>query len=91
LDTDITDLFKQRAGQDITNPLASVFDKMDPKVRAQNIACLKNVFFVGQADFRKTAKCQAQNYLLIIASGILMGSMGLKCRALSCYHGPISK
>ncbi|KAF9463705.1 glycosyltransferase family 2 protein [Collybia nuda] len=78
LNSDLTDVFKQRSGQDITKPLGEVFDKMDSKTRAQNINCLKNIFYIGQADFRKTPRCQAQNYMLIIASGILMGSMGLK-------------
>ncbi|KAG6888077.1 hypothetical protein C0992_009697 [Termitomyces sp. T32_za158] len=32
----------------------------------------------GMVDFRKTARCQTQNYLLIVMSGILMASIGLK-------------
>ncbi|KAF5369698.1 hypothetical protein D9615_010145 [Tricholomella constricta] len=78
LNTDITDLFKQRAGQDITEPLNKAMAKLDELTRLQNVACLKNVFKIGEMDFRKTPRCQVQNYLLIIASGILMGSMGLK-------------
>ncbi|KAJ7590720.1 chitin synthase [Mycena floridula] len=78
LNSDIVDLFKQQSGQDITKPLGAVLSSLDPNTRAQNINCLKNVFFIGQVDIRKTARCQAQNYILLVLSGIMMASMGLK-------------
>ncbi|KAJ7173470.1 glycosyltransferase family 2 protein [Mycena filopes] len=78
LDQDLVSVFKQQSGQDITKPLNVVLDKMDPDARGLNMQCLNNVFYVGNHDFRKSARCSVQNYLLIIASGILMGSMGLK-------------
>ncbi|RDB20078.1 Chitin synthase 8 [Hypsizygus marmoreus] len=78
LDPSITDIFKQRSGQDVTKVMTDVVNAMDPTTRAQNIACLKNVFYVGQADFRKTPRCQVQNFMLIAVSGILMASVGLK-------------
>ncbi|KNZ77066.1 Chitin synthase 8 [Termitomyces sp. J132] len=78
LNSDITDLFKQRSGQDITEPLNKVLATLDATTVQQNTACLKNVFGIGQKDFRKTARCQVQNYLLIVMSGILMASIGLK-------------
>ncbi|KAG6809077.1 hypothetical protein H0H92_001693 [Tricholoma furcatifolium] len=78
LNTDITALFDQRTGQDISSALEKVLSTLDSTTVAQNVACLKNVFYVGQTDFRKTARCQVQNYLLIVMSGILMASMGLK-------------
>ncbi|KAG5652272.1 hypothetical protein H0H81_005583 [Sphagnurus paluster] len=78
LDTSITDLFKQRAGQDISEPLNKVLATMDNLTRLQNVACLKNVFKIGEADFRKSARCQVQNYLLIAAAGVLMASILMK-------------
>lgn len=83
LDSDITDVFKQRAGQDITEPLNKVLDAMDTDTQKANKNCLSNVFSVGKTDFRKTARCEAQNYVLLIMSGILMASMGMKC---TCGH-----
>ena len=79
LEPNIVDLFKQQKGQDITAPMKTVLSQMSPVARAQNLNCLKNAFRLGQTDFRKTARCQAQNYLLLIFSGIIVGSMTLKC------------
>lgn len=78
LDQSISDVFRQRVGQDVTKPLKDELDKLDPTKRAQHVNCLKNVFYAGETDFRKTSRCQVQNYVLLIASGILMSSMGLK-------------
>lgn len=72
-------MFTQRTGQDVTKQLNQALDGLDPDKRAAHVNCLKNAFYVGDTDFRKTARCQTQNYMLLIASGILMGSMGLKC------------
>jgi len=82
LDENISDVFRQRAGQDVTKDLNKVLAAMDSQTRSRNVNCLKNVFYVGQTDFRKTARCQAQNILLIIFSAILMASMGLKCMSI---------
>ncbi|TFK63456.1 glycosyltransferase family 2 protein [Pluteus cervinus] len=78
LNSNIVDLFKQRAGQDISQSLNKVLSGLDEATRTNNIRCLKNAFFVGSVDFRKTARCQTQNYILISISGVLMASMGLK-------------
>ncbi|KAF5363873.1 hypothetical protein D9756_000062 [Leucocoprinus leucothites] len=78
LNSDVSDIFRQRSGQDVTTQLNKVLDAMDEATRGRNTVCLKNLFYVGDTDFRKTARCQTQNYLLLIASGILMASMGLK-------------
>lgn len=85
LDSDIVAVFKQQAGQDITKDLNAVLSGKDSDTVGKNIECLKNSFSVGGVDFRKTARCQAQNYLLLIFSGILMGSMLLKCKFLQLF------
>ncbi|CAK5267523.1 unnamed protein product [Mycena citricolor] len=78
LDNNIVSVFKQQSGQDITKPLNAVLDAMSADQRGLNMQCLNNAFYIGQYDFRKDARCTVQNYLLLVASGILMGSMGLK-------------
>ncbi|KAJ7065405.1 glycosyltransferase family 2 protein [Mycena amicta] len=78
LDDNLVSVFKQQSGQDITKPLNVLLDAMDPDQRGLNLQCLNNVFYVGDIDFRKTARCQVQNYFLIVASGIMMASVGLK-------------
>ncbi|KAF5373988.1 hypothetical protein D9615_009892 [Tricholomella constricta] len=42
-------------GQDITEPLSKAMAKLDELTRLQNVACLKNVFKIGEMDFRKNA------------------------------------
>lgn len=82
LDQDFVDIFKQRSGQDITKPLTGVLDNMNPNTRAQHLSCIENVFLAGGVDFRKSARCQVQNFLLIIISAILMASIAMKCAFL---------
>ncbi|THH18601.1 hypothetical protein EW146_g2427 [Bondarzewia mesenterica] len=78
LNSDITDVFQQQSGQDITKPLSKVLAALDDTTRQQNLYCLNNRFYVGKPDFRKTARCQVQNYLLLVASSILVASMVVK-------------
>ena len=82
LDSDIVDIFKQQAGQDITKDLNAVLSGKDVDTVGKNIQCLKDAFLWGGIDFCKSAHCQVQNYLLLIFSGVLMASMLLKCMFL---------
>ncbi|TFK33275.1 glycosyltransferase family 2 protein [Crucibulum laeve] len=78
LNEDFVDVFKQRSGQDVTEPLNKVLTAMSTEQQDQHMVCVRNLFLAGQTDFRKTARCQVQNYMLIIASAVLMASMALK-------------
>ncbi|GLB34323.1 putative TRAFAC class myosin-kinesin ATPase superfamily, myosin family protein [Lyophyllum shimeji] len=90
INKDIADLFKQRAGQDITKQMNTIMAGLDQLTRLQNTACLKNVFKIGEVDYRKSARCQVQNYMLIVVSGILMGSVVLKFLAALQFGGRAS-
>ena len=79
MNSDITDIFQQQPGQDITGPLNAALAKLDSTTAQQNIQCLKNMFYRGEKDFRKQARCQVQNYLLLVASSILVASVAMKC------------
>jgi chitin synthase len=83
LSQDVSNVFQQQPGQDITKPLNAVFDKMDANTRQQNIDCLNHAFFVGGTDFRKTARCQVQNFVLLVVSGILVASITMKCKFIT--------
>jgi chitin synthase len=76
----VTDLFQQQPGQDITLPLNEVFAGMNNLTAEQHIDCLKNVFYVGNTDFRKTARCQVQNGLLLGFSVMLVTTIAAKCQ-----------
>ena len=77
-------VFRQMSGRDVTGPLNAVLESMNTTYREQHMACLNNAFLVGEVDFRKTARCQVQNWLLIFFSALLMASIALKC--LFCFR-----
>ena len=79
LDPDLVAVFQQRSGQDITQPLNVVLDAMNSTYREQHMACLNTAFLMGTVDFRNSARCQVQNWLLIFFAALLMASIALKC------------
>ncbi|KAF8887281.1 chitin synthase-domain-containing protein [Gymnopilus junonius] len=58
MNSDFVAVFEQQSGQDLTKPLDAVYAKMDAQTKAQHMDCLENVFLSGEADFRKSARCQ---------------------------------
>jgi chitin synthase len=80
LDKDLVGLFKQQAGQDITNAVDNVSMTLsDHSVKAHN-ARLNNRFMYGKTNFRLTARCTVQGYLLIVASAIIALTILVKCK-----------
>lgn len=80
IDSNLVNLFKQRTGQDITSVMQTALNQMSESARRDQLNCLNNYFKVGLTDFRKTPRCQVQQWMLIAASAVLMGSMALKCK-----------
>ena len=82
-------LFQQQPGQDITKQVNQVLATLDATTKAQNLNCMSNLFYLGKLDFRKDARCQVQNILLLVVSIILMVSIAVKCELLSpsCQQG----
>ena len=72
-------LFQQQPGQDITKELNSILSGLDTETQEQNMNCISNIGYYGKPDFRKSARCQVQNILLLVVSIILMVSIGVKC------------
>ena len=77
---EISTLFSTQAGQDITTALDKVFAGMSSDDVSNTLACLDTAFLVGETDFRKTAKCLVQNYLLLGFSIILITTIASKCQ-----------
>jgi chitin synthase len=73
LDTNLSNLWQQQAGQDITATISKL--AIDPATLAANMACITNLFYVGETDFRLTARCQVQPYLLLTFSIILVSTI----------------
>ncbi|KAG1871344.1 glycosyltransferase family 2 protein [Suillus subalutaceus] len=86
LDTNLVAVFEEQAGQDITDALNAVLGAMSAENRTANMDCLSNAFYYGETDFRYTARCQVQNYLLLAFSSIIMSSMALKFIAALQLH-----
>jgi chitin synthase len=80
LNTDIVNVFKQQAGQDISKNLNTVIAGLDAQTSAENVNCIKNMFYLGEVDFRTTPRCTVQSYLLLVFTGILCASIALKCK-----------
>lgn len=79
LDGDIVALFKQQPGQDITKSVDQVYASMDTNKASATKICLNNLFYIGQTDFRKGARCQIPNYLLLAFSALIALTIVAKC------------
>lgn len=79
LNKEITNVFKQQAGQDISKNLNKVIAGLDAQTATENIDCIKTLFYLGEVDFRNTPRCTVQSYLLLVFTGILCASIALKC------------
>ncbi|KZV80788.1 glycosyltransferase family 2 protein [Exidia glandulosa HHB12029] len=80
LNGNITDLWKQQPGQDVSKALRQVLEQnniSDLEFQKQ-MFCMRNNFYVGGVDFRKSARCQVQNYFLLVAAGIIMATILVK-------------
>ncbi|CDU26230.1 chitin synthase 6 [Sporisorium scitamineum] len=75
LDSSIVSLFKSQAGGDITRDFESAMSAFNETYRGATQACLDNVFYVGKTDFRNTARCEVQNYLLLAFSVLLVATV----------------
>ncbi|KAF7555431.1 hypothetical protein G7046_g6551 [Stylonectria norvegica] len=70
LDTDVADLFKNNPGEDIKDQLEVLLtDSLGNKTRHDEITkswtCVENLGYMGITDFRKSAKCVANNWILL--------------------------
>ncbi|EHL02106.1 putative Chitin synthase 6 [Glarea lozoyensis 74030] len=74
LDETIEDMIKQNPGQDLTTKWNTMYENANDtqkNVISNNLNCIKNTFYVGYPDFRETAKCQVNNYILLAFTIIL--------------------
>jgi thymidine kinase len=47
---------------------------------------MKRVFYLGDTDFRKEARCTVQNYLLLAFSIVMMSTVVAKCEFRANVH-----
>lgn len=62
---EVSDLIRNNPGNDITGQWKSNSNY------TRSFGCLDNMFYAGRTDFRKTARCQVNNYILLAFTIIL--------------------
>lgn len=82
-DDKVKEIFEDKNGEDVTKE----FKDLDAKTRQNTMKCLKNVFDAGDIDFRKSARCQTANYILLVIAGILTSVTVVKFLASLRFGG----
>ncbi|OAV96111.1 hypothetical protein PTTG_02136 [Puccinia triticina 1-1 BBBD Race 1] len=63
IDKSISDLFQQQPGQDITKEVNAL--PLGDAEKSASLACLRNMFYLGDTDFREGPRCTVANYILL--------------------------
>ncbi|KAI8873252.1 hypothetical protein GQ42DRAFT_118167 [Ramicandelaber brevisporus] len=73
----LEELFRLNPGQDITKKLDEIYSSSrDAALKRRSLKCLRNAFYVGTVDHRRSARCYFANYVLL-ASSIALSSIVL--------------
>ena len=70
--TDVQDLVQSNPGQDLTEQWTS---SLNYTTRTNSLNCLNNAFHVANVDFRDSAKCQVNNYILLAFTIVLCATI----------------
>ncbi|PLW29013.1 hypothetical protein PCASD_18637 [Puccinia coronata f. sp. avenae] len=63
IDKSITDLFQQQPGQDVTKAINAL--PLNDTEKSASLSCLRNMFYLGDKDFREGPQCTVSNYILL--------------------------
>lgn len=75
LDDDLETLVKNYAGTDLKEEFEN---KLNATAQQDNLECLDRMFYIGKTDFRKTPRCQVNDYILLGATIILCSVIVIK-------------
>lgn len=81
IDDTISDLIKSNPGLDITsdwNEMFAAANATQKVVIQNNLNCIGNSWYAGLPDFRQSARCQVNNYLLLAFTIILCATILVK-------------
>ena len=70
LNQDLANLWSAQPGADLTGPIRDL--GLDPVELQQSMDCITTLFYTGEVDFRKSARCQIQPNLLLAFSILIM-------------------
>ncbi|KAJ1916693.1 hypothetical protein H4219_003652 [Mycoemilia scoparia] len=76
-DKNLIQLFKEKAGSDITSEWNSLA-KQHPKMIRDHYRCFRSAFYAGIVDKRKSVRCYVANYLLLAFSVIIVSIIFFK-------------
>ncbi|CAG8463565.1 8890_t:CDS:2 [Paraglomus occultum] len=76
LSDSVETLFKSFPGQDLTSRFNKAFNTQEDY--QNNLNCLQQIFYIGGIDFRKSFRCQFNNYMLLTFSCMLFAVIGVK-------------
>ncbi|BGP13252.1 hypothetical protein JCM10213_004978 [Rhodosporidiobolus nylandii] len=76
LDENLANLWEAQAGGDLTGPINDL--GLDYDTLQTNMACIQTLFYVGEYDFRDSARCQVQPDLLLAFSILIMATIAAK-------------
>jgi len=72
---DVETLVQSNPGEDLTEKWNN---NLNYTTRMNSLNCLNNMFYAGKTDFRKSARCQVNNYLLLAFAAVLCATIGVK-------------
>lgn len=72
---DVEELVKENPGADLTELWSQ---RLNYTTRVNSLNCLNNMFYVGKTDFRDSARCQVNNYILLVFTIILCSVIVVK-------------
>lgn len=85
MDQKISDLWKNNPGQDVKKDLDAALanakasgDDDAYNNMANSWSCIRNTFYVGKTDFRETARCTANNWILLAFTIIICAVILIK-------------
>ncbi|KAJ0342067.1 hypothetical protein COL154_009472 [Colletotrichum chrysophilum] len=83
LNTKLTNVVSNNPGEDVTDlwndVIKTAASNTTENTSVQNsMNCIKNLFYVGIPDFRNSAKCQANNYIMLAMTIILCSVILIK-------------
>ncbi|KAK0718104.1 chitin synthase [Lasiosphaeria miniovina] len=79
LDQSLVTLVKNSPGQDLTDNINGLLrnarsNQTQSAILQNNMNCIKNTFYIGIPDFRWSARCQVNNYILL-AFTVIVGAV----------------
>lgn len=75
LDAKLVDMVKSNAGTDLKEDFEN---NLNATAQSHNLQCLKNTFYIGKTDFRDSAKCKVNDYILLAVTIILCSVIVIK-------------